>query len=203
MTSSRTKLRTHSLMAFTHASTSRATPTCLRSTRHLLTSWLSFSTSLTRRFFRPVRPHPWGFAFREPACPAGSAIRPGDRSWISAARRLGSVNNQTGKWEPRRPDPHALETTWEPHERGSILVAAVFHAFLAVVSAAKCRFVQDCHAGHRYASTGRHPPRPYKKDLLLRLRAVRTASCRCASRYRLLPTRGYYVRRLPSWPGDS
>jgi len=31
-----------------------------------------------------------------------------------------------------RPDPHVLDTTFEPHERGAILVAAVFDAFFTV-----------------------------------------------------------------------
>ncbi len=44
---------------------------------------------------------------------------------------LGSVNQQ-GVWERRRPDPRALLAIREPHDRGSILVAAVFDAFLAL-----------------------------------------------------------------------
>ena len=37
-----------------------------------------------------------------------------------------------GRWRPKRPDPQALASTFEPHERGSILVAAVFDAFQAI-----------------------------------------------------------------------
>ena len=40
-----------------------------------------------------------------------------------------------GKWTPIRPDPTVLETTSEPHERGAILVAAVFSAFVKVYQA--------------------------------------------------------------------
>ena len=37
-----------------------------------------------------------------------------------------------GQWQPREPDPTALETTRSPHARGAILVAAVFRAFLLI-----------------------------------------------------------------------
>lgn len=48
---------------------------------------------------------------------------------------LGRTNGQTGKWEPVAPDPTALERAVEPHERGAILVAAVFGAFSKVYRA--------------------------------------------------------------------
>ncbi len=38
--------------------------------------------------------------------------------------------DEAGVWRRTKPDPRALESTIEPHERGSILVAAVFDAFL-------------------------------------------------------------------------
>ncbi|WP_050991717.1 hypothetical protein [Bradyrhizobium yuanmingense] len=37
-----------------------------------------------------------------------------------------------GKWEPVKPDPTLLAQTAEPHDRGAILVAAVFSAFMKV-----------------------------------------------------------------------
>lgn len=37
-----------------------------------------------------------------------------------------------GKWERTVPDPTAYEAASEPHDRGSILVAAIFDAFLAI-----------------------------------------------------------------------
>jgi hypothetical protein len=40
-----------------------------------------------------------------------------------------------GKWEPIKPDPTVLEGTPEPHDRGAILVAAVFGAFAKVYQA--------------------------------------------------------------------
>lgn len=44
---------------------------------------------------------------------------------------LGELDAQ-GTWKRRQPDPLALASTHEPHARGSILVAAVFDAFLAL-----------------------------------------------------------------------
>lgn len=44
---------------------------------------------------------------------------------------LGKLND-AGQWEPRQPDPLALQKTMAPHERGSVLVAAVFRAFLLI-----------------------------------------------------------------------
>ena len=37
-----------------------------------------------------------------------------------------------GVWQPRVPDPYDYERLMEPHDRGSILVAAVFDAFLSI-----------------------------------------------------------------------
>lgn len=45
---------------------------------------------------------------------------------------LGAVNDITGVWEPSKPDPLKLRNTFSPHARGSILVAAVFKAFLSL-----------------------------------------------------------------------
>jgi hypothetical protein len=47
---------------------------------------------------------------------------------------IGWVNPETKAWEPRQPDPAALDTVLEPHARGAILVAAVFEAFLKIYS---------------------------------------------------------------------
>jgi hypothetical protein len=45
---------------------------------------------------------------------------------------IGRVNPETKAWEPLEPDPSAYRTVLEPHERGAILVAAVFDAFLSI-----------------------------------------------------------------------
>jgi hypothetical protein len=48
---------------------------------------------------------------------------------------LGGVNPDTGRWEPHKPDVRAIDRTFNPHDRGAILVAAVFGAFLKVYRA--------------------------------------------------------------------
>ena len=45
---------------------------------------------------------------------------------------LGGVNPDTGVWERAKPDPMQLQRVVEPHARGSILVAAVFEAFVLI-----------------------------------------------------------------------
>ena len=48
---------------------------------------------------------------------------------------LGAKDDKTGTWQPKKPDPTALAETSEPHDRGAILVAAVFGAFMKVYAA--------------------------------------------------------------------
>jgi hypothetical protein len=45
---------------------------------------------------------------------------------------IGKVDDTTGVWTPRKPDPRDYDTVMEPHARGGILVAAVFDAFLSI-----------------------------------------------------------------------
>ncbi len=45
---------------------------------------------------------------------------------------LGQVDPVTGQWRRKQPDPNLLRTVTEPHSRGSILVAAVFDAFITI-----------------------------------------------------------------------
>ena len=45
---------------------------------------------------------------------------------------LGKTDPQTKEWIPKSPDPREYQEVLEPHERGSILVAAVFEAFLNI-----------------------------------------------------------------------
>lgn len=55
-----------------------------------------------------------------------------------ATGRYGALRSAIGEtdtdgvWRPVKPDPRRLKQTSEPHERGSILVAAMFAAFLAI-----------------------------------------------------------------------
>lgn len=77
---------------------------------------------------------------------------------------IGEVNPETKKWEPKKPDPRDYLTTESPHERGSILVAAVFEAFLSIYN----RRVEDLY---RIASngTGILPQGELHPDLVNRL----------------------------------
>ena len=45
---------------------------------------------------------------------------------------IGRRNAATGRWEPHQPDPSDYVTKMEEHDRGAILVGAVFDAFLAI-----------------------------------------------------------------------
>ncbi|MGE3809437.1 MAG: hypothetical protein AB7K24_32640 [Gemmataceae bacterium] len=45
---------------------------------------------------------------------------------------LGSVNPETNRWQIHVPDPEEFRQAREPHERGGILLHAVFSAFLAI-----------------------------------------------------------------------
>lgn len=58
----------------------------------------------------------------------GQAI--GNRGALRDA--IGHVNPITGKWEPQVPDPELYPGATEPHDRGAILVAVMFDAFLSV-----------------------------------------------------------------------
>ncbi|WP_353778481.1 hypothetical protein [Winogradskyella sp. 3972H.M.0a.05] len=50
----------------------------------------------------------------------------------SLRNAIGSINENTGVWERKQPDPSEYQNTLQPHDRGSILVAAVFDAFLSI-----------------------------------------------------------------------
>ncbi|MCX6675120.1 MAG: hypothetical protein NTW84_01725, partial [Methanothrix sp.] len=45
---------------------------------------------------------------------------------------LGRIDPDSKKWEAVLPDPNEILHTYEPHNRGAILVAALFDAFLAI-----------------------------------------------------------------------
>ncbi|HEY3296695.1 MAG TPA: hypothetical protein VGL38_14790 [bacterium] len=50
----------------------------------------------------------------------------------SLREAIGERNPVTGKWQRKKPKPTDYEQATEPHVRGSILVAAVFDAFLSI-----------------------------------------------------------------------
>jgi hypothetical protein len=58
----------------------------------------------------------------------GSAIG----SYGSLRDAIGSVDEKTGEWKPIKPNVNDYKNILEPHARGSILVAAVFEAFISI-----------------------------------------------------------------------
>ena len=58
----------------------------------------------------------------------GQAI--GNRGALRSA--IGTVDEQTGKWKRLEGHPDDYQKSNEPHERGAVLVAAVFEAFLSI-----------------------------------------------------------------------
>jgi hypothetical protein len=77
---------------------------------------------------------------------------------------LGSRDAKTQKWAPRAPDPHALESTLGAHDRGAILVAAVFRAFLLIYRARTADLFRIATQG-----TGTLPEGEIHPDLTARL----------------------------------
>ena len=53
---------------------------------------------------------------------------PNNRGALRSA--IGAVNPKTGKWQRLQPDPRKYETQFEAHQRGAILVATIFDAFI-------------------------------------------------------------------------
>jgi hypothetical protein len=71
---------------------------------------------------------------------------------------IGQINEETGKWEPLKPDPKAYEELTEPHERGALLVAAVFDAFLAIYKSRVADLVRLATSGSGVLPAGELPP---------------------------------------------
>jgi hypothetical protein len=90
----------------------------------------------------------------------GQAI--GNRGALRDA--LGAVDPATGEWVPKKPDPADLQTAREPHQRGAILVAAVFDAFLSIYKARIADLLRIASAG-----TGVLPQGEIHPDLVERL----------------------------------
>jgi hypothetical protein len=77
---------------------------------------------------------------------------------------IGRFNPQTGKWEPHEADPTELDRTAEVHQRGSILVAAVFDAFLSIYRVRTRDLLRLASSG-----TGELPLGELQPDLVNRL----------------------------------
>jgi hypothetical protein len=85
---------------------------------------------------------------------------------------IGQVNLDTGKWEPLKPDPEDYRTVFEPHARGSILVAAAFDAFISIYNSRIADLLRIATGG-----TGVLPAGSLHPDLVNRLadEAAKTA----------------------------
>ncbi|SHN19904.1 hypothetical protein SAMN05216311_106320 [Chitinophaga sp. CF418] len=53
-------------------------------------------------------------------------------SYGSLRDAIGSFDKETKTWKPKEPNGDEYRTVMEPHERGSILVAAIFEAFISI-----------------------------------------------------------------------
>jgi hypothetical protein len=88
-----------------------------------------------------------------------------------AALRDALGDEVDGTWTTRKPDPHALDLITGPHDRGAILVAAVFRAFLQIYRARTADLFRIATSG-----TGKLPEGEIHPDLTRRL-AVEAAKC--------------------------
>jgi hypothetical protein len=95
----------------------------------------------------------------------------GQATGRGAALRDALGKTTDGKWAPRQPDPKALLNITSPHERGSILVAAIFRAFLLIYRAQTDDLFRIATGG-----SGTLPAGEIHPDLTLRL-AREAANC--------------------------
>lgn len=85
---------------------------------------------------------------------------------------IGHVDTKTGEWIPHKPDPELFRRSTECHQRGSIIVAAVFSAFLMIYKTRIRDLVRIASGG-----TGKLPEGEIHPDLTNRLadEAAKTA----------------------------
>ncbi len=77
---------------------------------------------------------------------------------------IGKVDPESKEWIPEIPNPTKILTTTEPHERGAILVAAVFDAFLTIYKRRIADLLRIATGG-----SGILPPGAIHPDLVKRL----------------------------------
>jgi hypothetical protein len=92
----------------------------------------------------------------------GRAI--GNRGALRSA--IGEVDQTTGEWRARPPDPEAYVHEMEPHARGSLLVATIFDAFLTIYRSRVADLFRIATKGTGVLPAGRLHP-----DLVRRLAA--------------------------------
>lgn len=79
-------------------------------------------------------------------------------SYGSLRDAIGSVNPETQIWTPNEPDPLDYQNLMEPHQRGSILVAAVFEAFISIYKSRTADLFRIASNGTGILSAGElHP----------------------------------------------
>jgi len=71
---------------------------------------------------------------------------------------IGKINEETGKWELLEPDPRAYDELTEPHDRGALLVAAIFDAFLAIYRSRVADLIRLATGGSGVLAEGALPP---------------------------------------------
>lgn len=86
---------------------------------------------------------------------------------------LGEVNPLTQEWVPRKPNGNEYQTVFKPHERGSILVSAVFEAFINIYQSRTADLIRIASAG-----TGILPEGQLHPDLVNRLAEQAAKSAR-------------------------
>jgi subtilisin family serine protease len=86
---------------------------------------------------------------------------------------IGKTDEKTGAWQPLAPDPTAYERLTKVHDRGALLVAAVFDAFVSIYERRSADLVRLASGG-----TGELPTGAIHPDLVNRLseEAVKAAS---------------------------
>ena len=170
------------------------------STRRSPTSWRCSSTSPSPRSLRPPdrRARAATSAAGDLLGAAGPAVRPGDRQARRAARRDRRGRSETASGSRTEPDPDEYEQPIEPHDRGAILVAAVFDAFLAIYKRRVADLLRLATGGTGVLPPGRHPPRPGQPA---GRRGGQVGPARADDvhpRPGLLPAGGHHLRRVPA-----
>jgi len=94
-------------------------------------------------------------------------------SYGSLRDAIGVVDKKTNTWKPKQPNPDDYRNTMEAHQRGSILVAAVFEAFISIYKTRTADLMRIASNG-----TGILPAGELHPDLVNRLanEAAKSAS---------------------------
>jgi hypothetical protein len=85
-------------------------------------------------------------------------------SYGSLRDAIGEIDEETKEWKPKQPNPDDYRNIMEPHDRGSILVAAVFEAFINIYKRRVADLLRIATNG-----TGLLPKGELQSDLVNRL----------------------------------